>query len=112
MNEETLLANVRGNRALLCELARLCLYEDGPRLFSQLHTAARNGDCAAIESSAHALKGLAGEFRAEDALRAAAALEAAAADGKHGDLTAHIEQMEREYETLAALLRAILDHAA
>lgn len=109
MNEETLLANVRGNRGLLRELAKLCLHEDGPRLLTQLHDAARDGDCATIESAAHALKGLVGEFRAEDARRAADTLEALARDGKSSDLAAQIEIFDQAYEKLAALLRAILD---
>lgn len=109
MNAETLLASVGGNRALLREMALLCLSEDGPRLLAQLHDSMRAGDCAGIESAAHALKGLVAEFHAESATRAANALETAARDGNCGDLAAQLDDFDREYDKLASLLRATLD---
>lgn len=108
-SQSDLLATLGGNRALLRELARLCLREDAPRLRAQLHAAAQAGDGAGIESAAHALKGLAGEFRAASAREAAAEIETAARAGRLDGIATRIAAFEREFEPLAAVLQSILD---
>jgi HPt (histidine-containing phosphotransfer) domain-containing protein len=108
MDEATLLSALGGNRALLRELARLCLEVDAPRLRAQLHTAVAARDVAAIESAAHALKGLVAEFRAEAARTAAAEIEKAARHGRLEDLAAPVAAFEREWSALEKLLTSVL----
>jgi hypothetical protein len=62
MDEAKLLKSVGGNRALLREMARLCLEEDAPRLLNELRTAVDDDDRASVEFAAHALKGLVGRW--------------------------------------------------
>jgi hypothetical protein len=112
MNAETLLAATGGNRALLRELARLCLHEDAPRLRARLHHAARDRDSAALGFAAHALQGLVAEFRAEAARQAAAQIDEAVRENQWDAIAARIAAFEQEYEKLAALLHAVLDEPA
>jgi HPt (histidine-containing phosphotransfer) domain-containing protein len=112
MDRPSLLALFDGNRRLLREMARLCLREDAPRLCAQLHAATQAADAPALESAAHALKGLVAEFRADEARAAAAALEACARAGNLAEAPAHIAAFEREFAKLASVLRTILDEPA
>jgi HPt (histidine-containing phosphotransfer) domain-containing protein len=112
MDTASLLATTGGNRALLRELARLCLHEDAPRLRAQLNGAVRAGDAAGIECAAHALKGLVAEFRAEAARAAAGEIEATARAGKSEAITAQLRVFEEEFAKLEALLQTILDEPA
>jgi HPt (histidine-containing phosphotransfer) domain-containing protein len=112
MNADTLLAATGGNRALLRELARLCLHKDAPRLRARLRQAARDRDSEALGFAAHALKGLVAEFRASAARDAAAQVEAAAREKQWAHVPIHLASFDDEYEKLARLLRAILAETA
>lgn len=109
MDASTLLKIMGGNRALMREMARLCLEEDGPRLRTELRAAAGIGDLSGVRDAAHALKGLVAEFRAATAREAAGAIEDAVSCADPFALSAAVEDFEREYEKLAAVLRSFLE---
>jgi HPt (histidine-containing phosphotransfer) domain-containing protein len=112
MDSESLLTAMGGNRPLLREMARLCLYADAPRLRAQLQSALEVGDCTGIEFAAHALKALVGQFHAKTARAVAAEIESAARDGHTDRAAAHAAVFEREFEKLAMVLRAIVENSA
>jgi protein-histidine pros-kinase len=78
-----LLESVGGDKNLLREVVGLFLDSDAPRLIAELRDAAAKRDATALESTAHALKGLLGELCATRAAEMARQLEA---DGRSGDL--------------------------
>jgi HPt (histidine-containing phosphotransfer) domain-containing protein len=107
MDAASVLASVGGNRRLLREMVRLCLEEDAPRLFAQLHAAAAQRDFAGIEEAAHAFKGLVGGFDAEAASVTADQIVASAQAQSGEFLDPQIATFEREFAQLAAVLRSL-----
>jgi signal transduction histidine kinase/DNA-binding response OmpR family regulator/HPt (histidine-containing phosphotransfer) domain-containing protein len=93
--------------AMLTEIVRLVLEEDGPRILAEFEAAAANADAAGLERAAHALKGLVGEIKAEPCRQAAAALEAAARTGDASTLEAPISAVRKHWQALAAALRIL-----
>jgi CheY-like chemotaxis protein len=81
------IARLGGDVELAQRLSRLFLSE-APDLLAQLQSALARGDAGTVAASAHALKGMLGNFGASDAYAAAARLEATATDD---DLTAAAE---------------------
>lgn len=112
MDEAKLLKSFGGNRALLREMARLCLEEDAPRLLGELRAAVDDEDRRGAEFAAHALKGLVAEFRAESARYAAAAVEQMAGSAAKAELHAGVKNFEREFDALASVLRTYLREPA
>lgn len=100
------LARLGGNEQLLRDLAAFFL-EDAPKILSELSTAIAAGEAAGIERAAHSLKGLAANFGAPGAVRAAGELQDAARRGELGQSETLYEPLAGEIETLAAELRSL-----
>ena len=103
LDRAALLERVDGDRELLAELIRL-FREDCPAMLASIGAALERGDAAAVDRTAHTLKGSVGNFCASAAFEAARALEAAS---KAGDLAASrpaYEALRREMARLDAEL--------
>jgi signal transduction histidine kinase/CheY-like chemotaxis protein len=81
------------------------LGRDLPRQVAQLEAKAAAADISGIASAAHAIKGVAGTVAARTLEEAAAALDAAAADGTAHDFAAHIETLRTEADRITLWLR-------
>lgn len=104
-DREAALARMEGDEELLEEVAGMFL-EQAPEMLLQLRQSASTGDLAAVEFTAHALKGMgsslaAGAFTAE-ALR----MELAAREKKAPGVTQALPDIERELARLLAGLAA------
>lgn len=98
---------VRGDRELAGALAALFL-EHLPAQLDEVRRAVAAGDAAAVDRTAHALKGSVANFCAEPASRAAQRLELL---GHTGDLTeaaATLRTLERELDRLGPALRELI----
>ena len=98
---------VGGNAGVLREMARLCLEDDAPRLFTQLREAVGRRDFSELEHAAHGIKGLVGEFRAERARQAAARVEEQGRAQNGDGLARLIADLEREFERFATEVRRL-----
>jgi CheY-like chemotaxis protein/HPt (histidine-containing phosphotransfer) domain-containing protein len=74
-DEGAVLASVGGKRDIFREIIGITLKDDVPRLRTALDEAEASGDPDSLEHTAHAIKGLAAELRAESCRVAAATLE-------------------------------------
>lgn len=108
----TALARLGGNEQLLSDLAAFFL-EDAPGILRELSAAIAAGDGPSVERAAHSLKGLAANFGAPAAVRAAAELQDAARRGDlrqaehlHGRLTRELEQLTAELQARGYQARA------
>jgi HPt (histidine-containing phosphotransfer) domain-containing protein len=104
-DREVALARLEGDTPLLEEVAGMFL-EQAPEMLLQLRQSASTGDLAAVEFTAHALKGMgsslaAGAFTAE-ALR----MELAARERKAPVVMQALPDIERELDRLLAGLAA------
>ncbi len=77
---EATLKALDGDQELLAEMIAL-FQQDAPRRLAALEQAQRQGNAAALAEAAHAIKGMAGHFHAENLRAQAAALEQAARAG-------------------------------
>jgi len=95
-----------GNRELLAKMVEKFRLQTGPAL-DKLDQASSEGDCAALRSGAHALKGSAANLTALTLARAAEVLERAAAEGKVDQAPAQIAVVRaafQAFETATASL--------
>ena len=107
LNYEAALARVGGDTQLLGELAALFL-EEYPDLLWQIRASAAEGEPSRAVGSAHQLKGLLGQFGADDARAVAMKVELA---GRADDLGALQESLD-ELESAMAELRPELEAMA
>jgi HPt (histidine-containing phosphotransfer) domain-containing protein len=85
------------------EMVRLLL-EDCPRRLAQLQSAVDARNLESAQHAAHSLKGLAANFSANHAVRAAATIERGALDGRWDMITSGLPQIQDDFE---AFLRAV-----
>ena len=78
--------------------------EDCPTLLEQVRAALREFDAKAIALAAHSLKGLAANFSAADAVKAATVVEQAGYDLELTTVAESIEPLEREFTRLTSAL--------
>ena len=90
---------------MVSEMIRLCLEEDAPRLLAQLRSALETRDLAAVEQSAHGLKGLVGEFHAPGAYAAARRLEEAGRGHETERVPFAAHSFFEEFDRLTAALQ-------
>jgi CheY-like chemotaxis protein len=98
-----LMARLRGDIALLKELAELFLAEQ-VKIQASIDDAVARRDAAALQYAAHALKGAVGNFMAKDAFQAAQQLEEL---GRSGDLSEVDQVRARVDETVQKLKSAL-----
>jgi PAS domain S-box-containing protein len=98
-----LMARLRGDTALLKELAELFLAEQ-VKIQASIDDAVARRDAAALQYAAHALKGAVGNFMAKDAFQAAQQLEEL---GRDGDLSEVDQVRDRVHEAVEQLKSAL-----
>jgi two-component system, sensor histidine kinase and response regulator len=95
-----------GNAQLIQNLVRL-FRTDCPRMLAEIQTAAAAGNAAALERTAHALKGCAGNFAAQRTVELARRLEMMGRDGDLLDAPAACAELEQEIARLLPTLEAL-----
>jgi signal transduction histidine kinase/DNA-binding response OmpR family regulator/HPt (histidine-containing phosphotransfer) domain-containing protein len=103
-----LLESVGGDKNLLREVVRIFIDSDATRLTADLRDAAAKRDPRAVESAAHALKGLLGELRAARATEMAGVLEAGGRSGDLIELDSRVAALLAEMEKLKCQLQKLL----
>ncbi len=98
-----LMVRLRGDTGLLKELADLFVAEQ-VKILAAMDDAVARRDAAALQYSAHALKGAVGNFLAKDAFQAAQQLEEL---GRSGDLT-EVDQVRARVEETVGQLKSAL----
>ena len=94
------LERVGGDQELLKEIADLFL-DDAPNSLASVRAAIEANDGAALQRSAHSLKGSVANFGAEEAVDAAFRLEKMGADGKLDGAMAVFAELENELQTVS-----------
>ena len=108
-DKAALMESVGGDKNLLREVVGIFLKSDATRLTADLRDAAAKRDPHALESAAHALKGLLGELRAARATEMAGQLEAAGHSGDLTDLDSRVAALLAEMEKLKRQLQKLLE---
>lgn len=98
------LNRVEGDRALFDELVAL-FFDDYPQQLAAIETEVHQGNCAAVERSAHNLKSALGHFGARRAFDAAYQLEELGRSGRRGELEGALAVMKLELETFLNALK-------
>jgi len=101
IEEAEVLSAFDGDAILTRELAELFSIEC-PNYLNAMHTAIREGNNAALEQAAHALKGSIGSFSTQGAYETAEKLEALATSG---DMAGALEFLKTLEEQLAELIQ-------
>jgi HPt (histidine-containing phosphotransfer) domain-containing protein len=101
-----LMDRLAGDRELLQELIGLYL-DDEQTLIDQVAAAVAAGDAVWLGRSAHTLKGSVGNFCAASAHGAAAALEAAAREGRMADAQPLFDRLVIELDKVRSALRSL-----
>jgi protein-histidine pros-kinase len=98
------LLRLDGNRELLADFIEI-YFEDSPGLLIRLREAAANDDARELQQAAHSLKGLLGNFSAEQAVAAASRLEAAGKSDDRSNVRPALEELLRCVEQVERVLR-------
>ena len=107
INRAEVMERVGGDMELLAEMTELFL-EDCPRLLSRIRDSIGCHDNAALEHSAHTLKGSVSNFAAASAFEAAFKLEKMGGDGDVTHADEAYATLEREMKRLEPALFALL----
>jgi two-component system, sensor histidine kinase and response regulator len=99
-----LLERVGGDADIFAELCDVFL-EDAPKRLEMIRSALRAADARTVEREAHAFKGAASAFDANEAVSAAYQLEQAAASGDLGDAQRLLEILEAHGQALIDAVR-------
>jgi HPt (histidine-containing phosphotransfer) domain-containing protein len=102
---DALLARVDGDFAIFDELCDLFL-EDAPKRIEQLRRAIETEDARGVQAAAHAFKGAAGVFEADDVVAAARQLEHQAGAGDLRDAASRFANLEKLSAVLIETIRA------
>jgi len=94
-----------GNEELATRMVKAFLYEDEPRLESELQDAIDRSDGSGIHHAAHAHRGALGEFGAADAVELAGQLESM---GKESEL----QDIQQTYDAFAIQIRSLTEELA
>ena len=110
LDRAALMDYVGGDRGLLSKIVRRFL-DNSPKWLAQVQEAVARGDGAALEFSAHTLKGVVGNFFAAPARAAAFHLESLGHAGRLDGAAAAYAELEKEVGRLREALAA-LEHEA
>jgi PAS domain S-box-containing protein len=108
MDKELLLKAFDGDANFLKEVVEIFL-EDYPRLLDNLHRSLDEGDRATFMRTAHSLKGMLKNFRAETAAEVAFNLETRAKEADLNAVQADIESLTVQIAEVAKTLRKMID---
>ncbi len=111
LDKESVLARVEGDLELLRELITL-FQEANPRLLADIHGAVESQDGARLKTATHALRGAAGNFRAQSTVDLAQRLEDMAIAANLADAPAAVANLEKTLERLNAALTALAQNGA
>jgi CheY-like chemotaxis protein len=103
LDEAAMRARTGNDTSLLRELADLFLQEC-PRLLTALRDAVTSADALALERAAHALKGVVGNFAAQQAFQAAEVLETMGRESELCHAAEAYARLEQEIEQLQTVL--------
>ena len=103
---EPILARVGGDRELLAEISRLFV-EDAPRHLERIDRAIAASDSDALRRAAHALKGAAANFDADEVVALARTLEESGRASTFDEAPRAVEQLKLEIDRLLSVLRSI-----
>jgi PAS domain S-box-containing protein len=106
IDKDELLDRVQGNVAFLLQLVDM-LFESCPKRLEAIETAISRGDAAALEDSAHSLKGALGNLTAHRAAEAARRLETMGAAGELHEAPAAFAALVEEMALLRPVLMAL-----
>ena len=106
-DEKVLMNDIEGDMEFLEEAVTM-FDEDTPALLEQISSAASSGDAAALVKSAHALKGLLGNFCADPAVTSARELEMMAREERLAGVEAAVEKLQSETQRLREALHHFL----
>jgi HPt (histidine-containing phosphotransfer) domain-containing protein len=102
---DELLESTGGDRSFLADLIETYLV-DAPGQIAELRRALQAGSTEDVARAAHALKGASGSLGAKRLFEEARALELSAREGRLEESEERIETIAREFERVAAALRA------
>ncbi|HCE44805.1 MAG TPA: hypothetical protein DET40_14790 [Lentisphaeria bacterium] len=105
-NIDALLERVFDDKDLLNELIDL-FFKDTPVLISSLKTHYRAGDIKQVQNTAHAIKGMSGNFSAENLQKTAFQLEQACKAGDSAKAGLLIDTVEMEFELLGKEIKKL-----
>lgn len=103
IDREAALARLGGDERLLQDLIQFFL-EDSPGLREQIRRSLRDGNAFDLERAAHSLKGLAANFGADHAVKAAYEVEQIGHSGALAEAQPAIDHLEAEIERLLKVL--------
>jgi PAS domain S-box-containing protein len=105
IDRASLLERVEGDQELLADMIHL-FQEDAAHLLSTMREALKRGDMAALEMTAHSLKGAAGNLSAKSTAAAALQLEK---DAKNKDAESAKESLAQVEQAVSRLLPALAE---
>ena len=111
LNAAEALARAGGSEKLLCRVCQVFL-DNLPTMWAELQTAVANTDAAAIQRTAHTLKGSAGLIGAQAATAAARELEMMAKAGKLDGAGLALDRLDRELNRLTPAVAELRDQSA
>ena len=100
------LVHVEGDRDLLHEIVGL-FFESAPELIAQAKVAADSQNMEELERAAHTIKGMIGNFGAQDSYAAALSLEQAAREGDSTNASALCAELARQITRLEQALQIL-----
>jgi two-component system sensor histidine kinase/response regulator len=111
LNKAEALARAGGSRTLLCRVLQV-FHQNVPAMWAEIQTSVANRDMAAIQRSAHTLKGSVGVIGAKEATAAARELEALAKSGKLEGVEIALDRLDRELKRLIPAVVNLRDASA
>jgi HPt (histidine-containing phosphotransfer) domain-containing protein len=102
-DREGALKRMGNDEQLFREMAQFFL-EDSPRWMSEVQRAMERSDLSKVRHAAHSLKGLAANFGADTAVRAAAEVEQDVREGRTANLADDITRLQSALDDLSVAL--------
>ncbi len=109
VNLDQLNQSIGDNTSLLLEVIDIFI-DTGPAMLTAIRAALEAEDAQALEKTAHALKGAAGNFGARAVVRLAAALEALGNSGSLAGAGELLGELEGELDAMLAALKEIKEN--
>jgi len=111
LDQETLLANVAGDRELLGELQGIFAAEY-PKLLAEIHSAIADGSAIRLQAAAHQLKGMVSNFGCKPAWNHAQNLETLGQNGSTKGAEESVEGLEASLKELSRALDSFCNGVA
>lgn len=109
INLDQLNQSIGDDTSLLLEVIDIFI-DTGPAMLTAIKSALEAEDAQALEKTAHALKGSAGNFGAQAVVRSAAALETLGNSGSLAGARELLGELEHELDAMLAALKKIKEN--